>query len=415
MRIALLSPEYVTEDTFDGGLANYTHRLALSLRALGHEPTVFLPHGVSETFVHDNTQVHRVAWSNVQMEGAPFLRTVARLTGSVPERFRLTCQLLRRSTGMRNAVLREHALRPFDCMHAAHLGGLSAVRSHVIPTIVRISSVTRLWHAYGGFGESSAEIRQQEYVERIALRRADAVFGPSRHIADIVSRDIRRDITVIESPYIRDVEATNDRIVREHLAGKTYVLFFGSIGHLKGVGTISRMIHRLLSRHTDLYFVFVGKEVAGQAGGPLLAQLLRNAGTCADRVLHFSAMPHASLYPIIEGAQCVILPSLIDNFPNACIESMALRKIVVGTRGHSLEALIRHGENGFLIAPDNAEELLAVTEMILRLDHRKRDRIAELAVESIERLRPEITVEKLLAFYRQVCEKKHCPRSVFSA
>ena len=63
MRVAFLTPEYVTEE-FGGGLANYTFRTARGLVARGHDVHVFT---LSKTTAHDDTQehdgivVHRVA------------------------------------------------------------------------------------------------------------------------------------------------------------------------------------------------------------------------------------------------------------------------------------------------------------------------------------------------------------------
>src|ERR1051326_7456438 len=45
----------------------------------------------------------------------------------------------------------------------------------------------------------------------------------------------------------------------------------------------------------------------------------------------------------------VVLPSLIDNLPNSCLEAMGLGRVVIGTKGTSFEELITDEANGFLI------------------------------------------------------------------
>ncbi len=37
LRIAFATPEYVTEEYFDGGLANYIHRVARALAGMNHD------------------------------------------------------------------------------------------------------------------------------------------------------------------------------------------------------------------------------------------------------------------------------------------------------------------------------------------------------------------------------------------
>jgi len=93
-----------------------------------------------------------------------------------------------------------------------------------------------------------------------------------------------------------------------------------------------------------------------------LAPSMRNymsaiCGEYADRLIFIGQIPHEQLYPVISGARLVVLPSLIDNMPNACLEAMALGKPVVGTRGASFEEMIRDGETGFLVPAGDAGAL----------------------------------------------------------
>lgn len=142
------------------------------------------------------------------------------------------------------------------------------------------------------------------------------------------------DAQVIESPFVPFSGELDPAIYHEHLSTRRYLLFFGTVGLLKGVKCLAEILEPLLSRHKDLFFVFVGKE--GRYGGrPMLEYVRAQAGEHDDRVLHFDRMSHASLYPIIDHAEAVVLPSRIDNFPNACIEAMSRGKIIVGTRGAS--------------------------------------------------------------------------------
>ena len=95
-----------------------------------------------------------------------------------------------------------------------------------------------------------------------------------------------------------------------------------------------------------------------------------------------------------------MLPSLIDNSPNSCLEAMGLGGVVIGTRGSSLDELITDGVNGFLVTPNDPDAL--AEKMISAWTD---PRLAELSVAARNRMQdfaPEKTVPSLLAYYRLV-------------
>jgi glycosyltransferase involved in cell wall biosynthesis len=68
----------------------------------------------------------------------------------------------------------------------------------------------------------------------------------------------------------------------------------------------------------------------------------------AERLIVLERMPHRQLYPVIAGAHLVVLPSLIENLPNACLEAMGLGKVVIGTSGTGFDELISEERRDFL-------------------------------------------------------------------
>ena len=70
--------------------------------------------------------------------------------------------------------------------------------------------------------------------------------------------------------------------------------------------------------------------------------ILRNAvGQFGSQFIYLKQQPHEKLYPIIQKADFVILPSLVENLSNACIEAMYFERVVIGTDGVSYEAVMQ--------------------------------------------------------------------------
>jgi glycosyltransferase involved in cell wall biosynthesis len=68
-------------------------------------------------------------------------------------------------------------------------------------------------------------------------------------------------------------------------------------------------------------------------------------------------MPKPELYALLARAEAAVLPSLVDNLPNTVIESLLLGIPVIGTRGASIDELVRDGINGELVERGDAPAL----------------------------------------------------------
>ena len=106
--------------------------------------------------------------------------------------------------------------------------------------------------------------------------------------------------------------------------------------------------------------------------------------------------------PVIKNADFILMPSRIENFPNACVESMSLSKIVIASKGISFEQLINDKENGFLFENANSKDLLKVIEQVLNLSKERKKEIEKNAKKTVERLHPDITVKKLINYYQSI-------------
>jgi glycosyltransferase involved in cell wall biosynthesis len=396
LHIAFVTLEYVTEEaSFDGGLANYLHRVALSLLRMGHDPVIVVASDREESLVHDGIRVHRVNAKDSRMRNRIDFLTL--------RRFSMLLTLTDLGWKLGGKVRRLHADRPLSLVQYSHLGGLGVFRMKEIPSVVRLSSYTPLARAKGGYdGLRPCEIRQQERMERRALRKASAVFGPSRVISALVEKDIGRPVELIESPFVMDTERTDDSVYRTLLEGKDYLFYFGTLNVLKGVPSIAEVMHDVLERHPGLLFVFAGKEREGYRGMSMMDYVRQGAEKHRNRVVYLGKLRHDQLYPVLANARAVVLPSRIDNFPNTCLEAMAHRRVIVGTWGTSFEQLLEDGKSGFLCRPDDPASLSEAIRKAMALSGEESRRMGEKAWERVQGLRPEIAVRRLLSFYGRI-------------
>lgn len=415
LTIILATTEYVTEDFFDAGLSNYVHRVALGLKELGHRPIVFvLSHENEDVFIHKGIEVHRFrVYTGTYLKifkTSKYNDSLFRFWNWITfgKLYHSTIQVLM-SWQLREKLKQiEH---PISVVQYPNCAALGLFRLKNVPKITRISGYLPQWNdAYGL--KRTLDIWLMEKQEDLANKLSDALFCPSELNARTIEKIVKKDVKVIESPFMIETETLNHSIYEKNLKGKEYLLFFGTIGIMKGCGLIAEIIYSLLAFKEDLFFVFVGKDkdYLGFQGKSMMDKIRENAAENKERVIHFDKLTHDYLYPIVANAYAVVLPSRIDNFPNTCIEAMGHQQIVIGTNGTSFEQLIEHGISGFLCEKDNPQDLLRIIKEVLSLTEEKRLEIGEKAYQRTQQLQPEKVINQLVDFYRQTINDFHTKR-----
>lgn len=395
MRIAFLTPGFVTEEKISGGLVNYLYQTCLSLIKLGHQPIVITASKKNEVIFHNGIEVHRVKVKNYLLW---FLDVITL------RQFTRPLAYLYQSRKLNREALKAHRKKPFAVIQCASSLAVGLFRLKEVPTVVRMSSHPGLWRKARGKSYLHLDQRIAYGLEIKTAAKADGIFAPSQIIADIVRKETGKPVAVIETPVGADVPQTDDRLYRNLLAGRDYLLFFGSLDRRKGVDVIAETLFELLGKYPQLFFVFIGQDSRYQRG-MMSDYLLHEAGFYREKVLCLERVPREKLYPVLDNALAIVLPSRLDNLPNACLEAMARRKVVVGTRGASFEQLIENGVSGFLCEPGDPTDLLKSIEKSLSLTPEQKRTVGEKAFQRVNANNPEKVTVQLVDFYQKFIAK----------
>jgi glycosyltransferase involved in cell wall biosynthesis len=68
----------------------------------------------------------------------------------------------------------------------------------------------------------------------------------------------------------------------------------------------------------------------------------------------------------LKSASVFVLPSYVENSPNALCEAMAVGTPCIASYAGGIPSLVRHGEDGLLFSPGDAYSLAAMISQILR-------------------------------------------------
>jgi glycosyltransferase involved in cell wall biosynthesis len=272
--------------------------------------------------------------------------------------------------------------------------------------VTRLSSYRPLWDRRAGIPENWF-VRMRWWLEEKAIRRTKIHYAPSAFVAKHVEEGYGLKVQVVETPFFQEVHETDASLYESALKGKRYLLFFGRLTQMKGVHRLAEALPAVLRQFPELHAVFAGADTSlAPDGGGMRDYIRKTVGDeLQNRLLFFDPLRHEQLYPIIQHAEWVVLPSIVDNLPNTCLEAMGLGRPVIATKGSCFEQLITDGQNGFLCEADDAESLQAILKLVLNLSPDDRERIGREARSSLERLRPENSIPALIEYF-----KKYAPR-----
>lgn len=397
MRIAYLTSEFVSEpNSFDGGLSNYLFKVAFELKKHGHEPIIVVSSFENKHIKHEGISVHRVKpEKNLIYKAADKLSRF---------KFQLTLDLLLQSYTVNKKIKELNQENKIDLIQFPSHHAIGFFVPKNIKSVMRISGYQKLADPANGLNYKTIRERQWQIIEHRTYKKAKNIFGPSYFLSEIISKEFKKPVQVIESPFDnRKIEYDNtilDEIKKESKHGK-FGLFFGRLAQIKGLIEVANILNTFFLNHPNLYFVIIGKDV-GHNGLSSLDFLYSKIKFNSNRLIYFKEQSHNKLMPVIKNADFVIMPSRIENFPNACVEAMSLSKIVIASKGISFEQLINDKENGFLFENANSKDLLKVIEQVLNLPSERKKEIEENAKKTVERLHPDITVNKLINYYQSI-------------
>lgn len=387
MRIAFATPEFVTEDYFDGGLSNYINRVSKALAQLGHDVHVItLSTKNSDAFDHEGVMVHRV------MPKLGWYR-FNRLTGSS---LTTTLHWLNFSTQTYRKLKQLHRRRPFDLIQYPNYSscGLFSIPLLRAAHVVRASSYQPAWNDAAGVTRD-VDSRVARLLESIQYKLTRNIHAPSRAMQQEL-----RDARLLRTPFYLETRTLDSAVYYRFLRDKRYVLYFGRFQLHKGFHVLARALPRFLSHCPDAHVALVGRDMETNLASSMAAFARAQCNGFGERLIIIEKLPHSQLYPVIAGARLVVLPSLVDNLPNACLEAMALGKVVIGTDGASFEELITDGVNGFLVPPGNPEAL--ADKMIAAWTDERLAEMSAAAKEKALEFAPEKTISSLLSYYSEV-------------
>ncbi|MGQ9549782.1 MAG: glycosyltransferase [Roseiflexus sp.] len=422
MNIWILTSQF--PPTVVGGIARYVANAADMFAAAGHQVTVVAADGVEdEQVLPSGARLLRFV-----LRGRTFARNIPRDTTEQNPAFpynllappiALSYELAQRVSAyvQRDGVLpdviecQEYAALPY------YLIQRRLVERHLL------SDVPLVLHLHSPDFSITRANRQPRYrlpgywigrMERFCMLAAEGILSPSAFLAQGVIEELPQlagAIEVIPYPY---PPLPQSAVVPE----KGDLVYVGRLEPRKGVPDLVEVCDHLWSHGQDFRLTLIGDDTPfgprGMSVGEWLHRQYRRWIDHGCLVISGGALTPEALWQRLARAWAVIVPSKWENYPNVCIEAMALGKLVIAsTSGGQAEMIGADGTNGMLFSWEKPGDCASVLERALSLSVDQVQSIGSCARARITTLTSFETVlpQRMAHFERLIADR--CPRRTF--
>lgn len=415
MHIVYVTPELAAENNASGGLAGFTVNIARIFANNGHQVTIILASTKKTELVFDKNinlvemYVPKRVWELLDR----CAKLLARVMKKETTEFRNFFLIIYKSFQVRKKISEINRKNEISLVHYPSFGVLALLKNNKIPHVIRISSLRNICRGANNrvpqVCYEEIPLLLDEKIHDYVIQKCRYIISPSNLLSEIVRKHLNSNVIVIESPFLFEKGNWDYSIYNGFTIGKKYIIYYGGLRYLKGIKVIADIAEKLLELNEDIFIVLAGnsENVTDEFGNTMKAHelVMKSAGEYVDRVIYVGRLVREQLYPLIENAELCLLPSRIENLSNACIEAMAMGKIVVATEGASYEQLIEDKVSGFLCERDNSDSYLQSITEALNLSGEEKQEMSMKAKKSVQRLQPERIYEQYLEYYEMVIKE----------
>ncbi len=221
-----------------------------------------------------------------------------------------------------------------------------------------------------------------------------------------ISPDIKRRVLELgaSSEKIQDIKNgiflnhfKTDRISNKQLPGEApYISYLGHLRWEKGVDILIKAFSKIQKNYPDLRLKIAGGGVEQKN---LMA--IANKLDCGESIDFLGVIYGDKKKEFLMKSLFFVCPSRIEGFGIVNLEALASGVPAVGTRVGGIPDIIRDGENGFLVEPEDPDQLAEKIDLLLK-DESLRQNLAKNAFNSVAEYDWNNIIDNYIDLYKRI-------------
>ncbi|MFH1903479.1 MAG: glycosyltransferase family 4 protein [Candidatus Omnitrophota bacterium] len=393
MNICLVSQEYPPETAF-GGIGTYTYHLAQGLAEAGHKVHVICE-GVAlrGEYQDGRVSVHRIFHTHLSAS-----RILFNEFGLGLEYSWAVFQAIKKVVNDYDIEIVEGPNAFAECLIYSFFRRTPLVTRIHTPSSKHMQITQR---------KINLDLNLRFCLESVMIMQSNLVTSSSHANARMIMPEVGippEKTTII--PLGINLPKVNSAITVKR-NGPFSVLFVGRLERRKGFHVLMKAIPTILREMPEVNFIIVGRDTSdGPDRQSFKKYVLQDFPEQYNENVQFPGyVSEEELSVYYKNCDLFIAPSLYESFGLIYVEAMAYGKPVIGCRVGGVPEVVKDGETGILVPPEDPAELArAITEILINYPLReKMSQAARTHVE--ENFSRQKMVENTLAAYRGLLGK----------
>ena len=203
-------------------------------------------------------------------------------------------------------------------------------------------------------------------VEKRYLQGVDAFIFNSKNTESVVYSIVGQSASVVAYPgkdrllYIISNRAIARRAKKR---GPLRIVFLGNITRRKGLATLLHALAHI--PRAEWVLTAIGNLTRDKNYGKTILRLVKRYGL-DQRAVFTGLIPDAAVAENLMRNHLLVVPSQHEGFGMSYLEAMGFGLPVIGTTSGGASEVIKHGHNGFLIAPQDTQRLTVYIRQLAR-------------------------------------------------
>lgn len=237
-------------------------------------------------------------------------------------------------------------------------------------------------------GAESLLARRRAYLRQVSAK-AEMILAPSRFMAKLLTRQGFDSGRIKYSPL--GVESPSRKPERKERTGRLRLGFFGNLAPVKGIDLILEAMGMLDPELVTL-------DIHGGSLVPGWERAVIEAVSGRRNIRMHGRYEPADLPGLLAAVDLAVIPSRMESYSFVARECLQMGVPVIATCAGALPEIVRDGETGWLIPPDDPSALVDIVRRVLMFP----DELERMSMKNLSLETSPVEAKRLHGYYSEI-------------